>query len=97
MAAIASQEISLLGENFSIRTDLPPEKLKAAMSYANQVLDKLVKKDGADARRQILLSVLFLSQEVLQYKAESQNLKNRVENLDNRILELSSLFENVDL
>jgi hypothetical protein len=97
MSSVASQEISLLGEKFSIRTDLSAEKLQAAMSYANQILEKLVHKDGPNARRQILLSVLFLSQEVLQCKTESHNLKNRVEKLDNCILELSSLFENVDL
>jgi hypothetical protein len=86
------RQVILAGEVLSLRMSTDAEEFEAVESYARSVLDRLVKLDSPEVKKQILLSVLVLASEVVKLRRENARMQKTDDEIENRLRELSTLI-----
>jgi cell division protein ZapA len=68
----SSVKVSIVGEEYTIRSDEPPEHTRAVAEYVDQAISKVLRgASGVDARKAAILAALQITDELFKARARS--------------------------
>jgi hypothetical protein len=93
MSQAGVRQVILAGEVLSLRMGQDAGDFDAIENYARSVIERLVKLDSPEVKKQILLAVLVLASEVVKLRGETNRLQKSEAELEHRLAELCSLIQ----
>jgi len=78
--------VSILNEEYAIRSDRPPEHAKAVAKYLDQAIRKVMNSGGVvETNRAVVLAALQMTAELFDAKAELQSREESIQSLSDYV------------
>jgi cell division protein ZapA (FtsZ GTPase activity inhibitor) len=78
--------VSILNEEYAIRSDRPPEHAKAVAKYLDQAIRKVMNSGGVvETNKAVVLAALQMTAELFDAKAELQSTEESIQSLSDYV------------
>jgi cell division protein ZapA len=79
-------KVTIVGEEYSIRSDAPPDHTRAVAQYVDQAIKRVMNTTPVvEAHKAAILAALQITDELLQARARSASLENGLDALSAEI------------
>ena len=78
--------VTILNEEYAIRSDRPPEHAKAVAKYLDQAIRKVMNSGGVvETNKAVVLAALQMTAELFDAKAELQSTEESIQSLSDYV------------
>jgi cell division protein ZapA (FtsZ GTPase activity inhibitor) len=78
--------VSILNEEYAIRSDRPPEHAKAVAKYLDQAIRKVMNSGGVvETNKAVVLAALQMTAELFDAKAELESTEESIQSLSDYV------------